>query len=83
MNFTVYILFSKSCQKFYTGQTQDLDNRLIEHNTGESKSLRPCIPWQVIWKTQVETRTEAMNLERKIKSRGASRFLADIGINLT
>jgi len=83
MNFSVYILFSKSCQKFYTGQTQNLDNRLIEHNTGESKSLKSCIPWQLIWKTQVETRTEAMNLEMKIKSLGASRFLADIGINFT
>jgi len=28
MCYTVYILSSDSCGKFYTGQTQDFDNRL-------------------------------------------------------
>ncbi|MBL7860738.1 MAG: GIY-YIG nuclease family protein [Cyclobacteriaceae bacterium] len=40
----VYILYSESCKKFYTGQTQDFDYRLIEHNSGETKSIKPCIP---------------------------------------
>ena len=37
--FTVYILFSKSTQKFYTGQTKDFENRIVEHNLGETKSI--------------------------------------------
>jgi hypothetical protein len=37
MKFSVYILFSSSLQKFYTGQTHDLQNRLEEHNSGETK----------------------------------------------
>ena len=82
MSFSVYILYSPSCKKFYTGQTQDFDNRLTEHNSGEAKSLKPCIPWKVLWKTQVPTRTEAMILERKIKSMGAARYLADLGITI-
>jgi putative endonuclease len=80
MSYSVYILFSKFCQKFYTGQTQDFDNRIIEHNTGETKSLKSCLPWTLIWKTELPTRAEAMKLERRIKSRGAERFLADLGI---
>jgi putative endonuclease len=76
----VYILFSQSTSKFYVGQTQDLTNRLIEHNSGESKSTSGGRPWTLIWSTQLPSRCEAMKLEKKIKSRGASRFLSDQGI---
>jgi putative endonuclease len=80
MMFTIYILFSKTCDKFYTGQTQDLANRLTEHNLGETRSIKGCSPWILVWKKEVESRSEAMALEKKIKKRGASRFLTDIGI---
>ena len=80
MGYFVYILFSKSCNRFYTGQTQDFEKRLIEHNSGETKSIKSCTPWNLVWKTELTTRSEAMSLEKKIKARGAARFLADIGI---
>jgi putative endonuclease len=35
MQYFVYILWSTELQKFYIGQTQDLENRLKEHNAGE------------------------------------------------
>jgi putative endonuclease len=78
--FHVYILYSESIQKFYIGQTQDLENRLAEHNSGETKSTHAGRPWQLKWSTQVATRSEAMKLEKKIKARGAQRFLEDQGI---
>ena len=58
--FTVYILFSKGLQKYYTGQTQNMENRLREHNSGETKSIRSGIPWKLIWTKNVETRIEAV-----------------------
>jgi putative endonuclease len=75
--YTVYILYSAITQKFYTGQTQDLENRLIEHNSGETKSIRNGIPWDVVYIEEKETRGEAMSLEKKIKKRGAKRFMED------
>jgi putative endonuclease len=80
MSYSVYILFSDRCKKFYTGQTDNFANRLTEHNDGETKSIKMCIPWKVVWSVQVTTRSEAMMLEKKIKSRGAARFLMDLGI---
>jgi len=80
MLFTVYILFSKSTQKYYTGSTQDLENRMLEHNSGETKSIRNGIPWEVVWKTLLPSRAEAMQLESKIKKRGAKRFLEDLKV---
>ena len=82
MSFTVYILFSDSCKKFYTGQTVDLENRMTEHNNGETKSIKTCLPWRTVWTESVETRSHAVALESKIKSRGASRFLSDLGIKI-
>jgi hypothetical protein len=40
MNFTVYILYSDSCGKFYSGQTQDLGNRIREHYSGKLSRLK-------------------------------------------
>src|SRR3954470_5959802 len=83
MVYTVYILFSKSCGKFYSGQTQHFENRLIEHNRGETKSIKSCTPWLTIWKTEVASRSEAVMLEKKIKARGAERFLLDLKITVS
>ena len=73
----VYILYSDSIKRYYTGSTHDLGNRLREHNSGETKSLLTGIPWHIIWSKEVPTRSEAMLLENKIKKRGAKRFLDD------
>ena len=81
MDYAIYILFSQSCNKFYTGYTQALGNRINEHNAGETTSIKSCIPWSLIWKTEMPSRGEAMKLEKKIKARGAKRFLADLDIN--
>ncbi|MFM8849418.1 MAG: GIY-YIG nuclease family protein [Cytophagales bacterium] len=78
MGFTVYILYSKSISRYYAGSTQDLANRLYEHNSGETSSIRNGIPWEVIWEIQLPDRSAAMLLESKIKKRGAKRFLEDL-----
>jgi putative endonuclease len=74
--FRVYIIHSISCNKYYTGHTQDLDNRLNEHNSEETKSIQGCSPWILVWQREVESRGEA----NKIKKRGAGRFLRDLNI---
>src|SRR5690349_4033773 len=75
----VYILFSDQCQRYYTGQTADLENRIQEHNSGETVSIKSCIPWRIVWSKQVSDRSEAVRLESAIKKRGAKRFLQDLG----
>ena len=77
MCYFVYIIFSRSCDKFYTGHTQDLVNRITEHNNGEGNFTSRCFPWNLVWSTSVPSRGEAMALENKIKKRGAKRFLDD------
>jgi putative endonuclease len=77
--YIVYILFSKSSLKYYTGQTDNLENRLHRHNSGLSLSTKSGKPWELIYQIQFSTRSEAMLLEQKIKKRGAKRHLEDVG----
>jgi putative endonuclease len=75
--FSIYILYSAKLCKFYTGQTEDLERRLMEHNHGKSAFMARGMPWKLIWHTNVSSRKEAMSLEKTIKKRGAQRFLND------
>jgi putative endonuclease len=76
MYFT-YILWSETIQHYYTGSTQDVENRLSEHNNGESKSTRAGIPWEIVYQESSLTRSQALKKEKEIKARGASRYLDD------
>ena len=76
--FTVYILHSSSLNKYYVGQTAKLDDRIIKHNSGGVQFTSKGVPWKVVYEVSVETRSLAMQLEKKIKKRGAKRYLEDI-----
>ena len=75
--YIVYILYSESTSKYYTGQTDNLENRLKRHNSGLSLSTKSGKPWGLIYNIGFKTRSEAMNLEQIIKKRGAKRYLLD------
>lgn len=78
----VYILFSPTKLKFYTGQTNNLEKRLTKHNNAQMPSTKFGMPWQLIYSIAVASRSEAVKLESKIKSRGAKRYLDDIGFKI-
>ena len=78
--FFVYILYSSLIKKFYLGNTNDLDDRLYRHNSGQENFTSKGLPWQLIWYKEVDTRKEAVRLEIKIKKRGINRFLNDNSI---
>ena len=80
MKYYVYILHSKSLGKFYTGMSQFSAKRKRQHCNGETYWTSRTDDWIEIWKTEISTSQEARALERKIKKRGARRFLIDNGI---
>lgn len=68
IHFYVYILYSKKIDKFYVGQTNNLDRRTIEHHNGESTYTRKGRPWVLVWTTTKPTRWNALKLEKKLKN---------------
>jgi len=75
MNYFTYILFSRTFGKFYVGHTQNLIQRMDEHNNGEGKFTKRGVPWDLVKYFELSSRSEAMRLENTIKKRGIKRFL--------
>lgn len=64
--FRVYIIKS-DLGHHYIGQTIDFDDRLRRHNEGRSKATRNKGIWKLIVAAKVNSRSEAMKLENKLK----------------
>ncbi len=77
MDYVVYILYSQKRSRYYVGQTQNITKRLERHNKGLVKSTKSGVPWDLVTTIYVENRSEALLLEKRIKKRGAKRFLKD------
>jgi putative endonuclease len=75
--FRVYILYSDALRKYYVGQTKDLERRIEEHNRGKTSFTAKGVPWKIIWSNEFDSRADAMAMEKRIKSRGAGRFLSE------
>jgi len=80
MAITVYVL-KLSNNSYYTGITKDLNNRLQQHNKGQSKSTRHGRPITLIYSVELPDYKQARWLEVKIKNRGASRYLRQLRSN--
>jgi putative endonuclease len=68
MLFFVYILKSTKDNKFYIGQTNNLENRLLRHNSGKVTATRNRRPFILVYKEEYASRAEAMQREKYLKS---------------
>jgi putative endonuclease len=65
--FVVYILRT-SKNTLYTGYTNDLEKRLAKHKSGMgAKYLRSFDKFELVYREEFETRSEAMRREAEIK----------------
>ena len=75
MLFYVYILYSPSKNKYYVGSCEDIDLRLLRHNSGRNVSTKSGIPWHHK-KTEIyNTRSEAYQREIFIKRMKSRKFI--------
>ncbi|MFC2114465.1 GIY-YIG nuclease family protein [Bacteroidota bacterium] len=65
-------------KRLYKGMTVNLDNRLFEHNSGKNKSTKAFRPWKLVYFEKFETRFEARNREKYLKSGIGREFIKDI-----
>ena len=66
--YLVYVLESLSDHGYYIGFTQDLTQRLAEHNAGKTRSLRARRPLKLIHVEEFSGESAAKKRERQIKS---------------
>ena len=72
---TIYVIQSISTNKLYVGMTEDLKNRLNEHNAGKSKYTASFKPWKVIYTETADDFTGARKREIYLKSTAGKNFV--------
>jgi putative endonuclease len=63
-----YILKSSINNFIYVGSTEDIENRLIRHNSGKVKSTKAYKPWKLMESRNFSTRSDAMKEELFLKT---------------
>ena len=71
----VYYLQSKLNGRYYVGITNNIERRLMEHNTGFVKSTAPYKPWELKRLEKFTTAGQAMKRERFIKAKHSRRII--------
>jgi putative endonuclease len=76
--FYTYIIQYQTNGKYYTGSTNDLEDRIKRHQHNLNKATKGTGPWILVFHESFHSRSEAVKREFKIKKRGAGRFLNDL-----
>ena len=66
--FFIYVLQSQRDKKFYIGQTRYLTDRLERHSAGRVPATKRRIPLSLVYSEELQTRSEAVQRERFLKS---------------
>jgi putative endonuclease len=67
MGYFLYILKSKSYDKYYVGSSQNPMLRLSYHNSIEKGFTSRYRPWEIVFEQEFESKEKALSAERKIK----------------
>ena len=76
--FFAYVLKSIEHDYYYKGHCQDLEKRLSQHNSGMTESIKPYIPFKLIYSEAFETELEAIQREKYFKSAAGRRYLKKV-----
>jgi putative endonuclease len=68
VEYYVYIIYSSSRDKYYTGFSQNPEERLIEHNLGATTSTGTGKPLTLVYREKCIIKTTAIKKENQIKN---------------
>jgi putative endonuclease len=75
-----YILFSKKLDKFYIGETVDIEQRIYIHNTGgiPGAYTSKTDDWQLHLKIECNSRLMARRIEEHIKRMKSRKYIENL-----
>ncbi|MEQ9286828.1 MAG: GIY-YIG nuclease family protein [Cyclobacteriaceae bacterium] len=73
----VYVIRSRFEDWYYTGQTKDLKTRIDQHNSGKTRSTKSHKPFDLVYFETLESREDAVNREKYLKSGIGREFLKE------
>ncbi|WP_430906462.1 GIY-YIG nuclease family protein [Maribacter sp. 2-571] len=76
----LYILYSKKADRYYVGETPELDNRLRLHNQHHFKKgfTKAADDWKIVLSKECGSKRPAVFLERFIKRMKSRKFIEKV-----
>ena len=71
----VYIIYSAKLDRYYIGYTEDVDARLVQHNSGLSSFTSRASDWRVMYQEVFSSREEAHKRELAIKKKKSRKYI--------
>ncbi len=68
IEYFVYIIYSQKSDIHYIGHTNNLIDRINRHNQNRNKYTKGKGPWELVISKSVNSKSEAYQLELKLKS---------------
>jgi putative endonuclease len=75
MSFFAYVIKSVNQNYIYKGHCENINDRLKQHNSGTTQSIKKYIPFELVYSEEFLTRDEAIKREKYFKSAAGRRFL--------
>ena len=69
-----YLIESSTAEKRYVGSTENLRQRIVDHNSGKNVSTATHRPWRLRTYVAFSTRLQALAFERYLKSGSGHAF---------
>ena len=76
-----YILYSKSLNRFYIGETSDFEQRLLYHNIGYSGFTSKANDWELYLLIECTDKFMARKIEKHIKSMKSTKYIRNLLTN--
>ena len=79
----LYILYSKSCTKYYVGETHTIEERILKHNqhSYSNSFTKIANDWHLVLAYECVDRADALYIEKFIKRMKSKIFIEKIVTN--
>jgi len=78
MSYYVYILYSRKADRYYVGETENVDIRLKSHLSGISRYTSIADDWTVVHTEPFNSRSDAIRREKDIKRKKSRKYIESI-----
>jgi len=73
--FFSYVIRSEKDGSLYKGHCENIEKRLIQHNSGMTRSIKNKVPFAVVFFETFNSREEAASREKYYKTSAGRRFI--------
>jgi putative endonuclease len=80
MNYFCYIIYSKKLNRYYVGETENLNQRLTQHNSCFFKGCytSKSSDWEIFHVIECKTKEQARRIENHIKKMKSRKYIENL-----